>query len=211
MGRASSKAHLRWPPEVAEQGRAILEWAMANTEGDLERSPMAAACSLILSNLREDAREAAARKPDGRTVSYGARIAAVHPQTGDYIAAGPWVYDLQGMDAVWKYVSETAWQLYEGMDALPIELGVGDLTERTNTARVAMSRRADGVAVIRVRFVWQKKREKRNLRRGMENEPTQVTWEPQEAQVNVWIGPKDEAKAVDQAEKAARHPLAYND
>jgi len=211
MPNGRARDYIRWPEDIAAKANEVLQWAMAHSEGSVDKSPLTVALSLMTQNLREDAKKTEVAKPDGRTVSYGARIAAVHPQTGDYIAAGPWVYGLQGMDAVWKYVSDTAWQLYEGMEALPIELGIGDLTERTNTARVAMSRRADGVAVIRVRFVWQKKREKRNLRRGAEAEPTQITWEPQEAQVNVWIGPHDEARAMDQAEKAARHPLAYND
>jgi len=208
MSRARSKAHLRWPADVAQHAQALLDWALSNSDGDIARSPMTAACALILSNLREDINETAAAKPDGRTTMYGVRIAAVDPRTQDYVAASPWSFDVPGMDAVWRYVSENAWYLYDGMDGPPMELGLAELSERTNTARVAMSRRADGVAVIRVRFQWQKKREKRNLRRGAAADDVQVSYEPCDAQINIWIGPNLEAKDMQAKERAAKHALA---
>lgn len=167
---------------------------------------------MINGNYKADAIKDGLDKPDGRTALYGVRIAAVHPESGDYLAAGPWTYGIVGMDGVWKYVSENAWQLYEGMEAMPIELTEADLNERTNTARVAMSRRADGVAVIRVRFSWQKKYERKNIRRGADpNEVVATSWSTQAAQVNVWIAPTEAAHAMDAAERAARHPLAYTE
>jgi len=208
MGRASSKAHLRWPAEIAEHGRAVLDWALANSAGDIAKSPMAAACALILSNLREDISEVSGAKPDGRTVKYGVRLAAVHPQTGDYLAFYPWQFDIAGMDGVWRFVSENGWQLFDGLEAMPIELTLADLSDRTNTARVAMSRRADGIAVIRVRFQWQKKHERRNLRRDANPDDVRVTWTTENAQLNVWIGPNDAAKAMETQEIAVRHPLS---
>jgi hypothetical protein len=118
------------------------------------------------------------------------------------------MFDIPGMDAVWRYVSEHAWQLYDGMDAPPMELLFANLVERTNTARVAMSRRSDGVSVLRVRFQWHKRREKRNLRRDAAPDDVQVTYEAQDAQVNVWIGTTDDAKELRVQERAAKHPLA---
>lgn len=211
MGRYRAKNHLRWPPELQAHADVLMDWAFANSSANLTTTALAAAIALVQANLKEGAKANLEEAPDGRTVEYGVRLAAVHPDGGDYLAAGPWTYGIHGMDEVWNYVSATAWQLYDGMDAVPLELQIGDLNARTNTARVAMSRRADGVAVIRVRFGWQKKREKRNLRRGMENEPVQIVYEPQQAQLNIWIGPKDQALAMDQAERAARHPLAYTE
>ena len=209
MGRANSKAHLRWPADIAEQGRAILNWALANSTGDMAKSPMTAACTLILSNLREDISEVAGAKPDGRTVKYGVRLAAIHPQTGDYLDFYPWQFDVEGMEGVWHFASEYGWQLFTGLEALPIELTQSDLSDRTNTARVAMSRRADGIAVIRVRFQWQKKHERRNFKRGADpNEVLRTTWSTESAQLNIWIGPNDEAKALADKEAAVRHPLS---
>jgi len=213
MGRNSnSRDFLRFPEDVKEAADYVMTWALSNSEGDIKTSPLTAAINLISCNLRETVSKDAAAKPDGRTVQYGARIAAVHPESGDYLAAGPWTYGLEGMEGVWRYVSETAWQLYDGLEAMPLELTEADLSERTNTARVAMSRRADGVAVIRVRFTWQKKFERKNIRRGADpNEVLSTTWSPQSAQVNIWIGPTDHARAMDQTERAARHPLAYTE
>lgn len=212
MGNGRGKAHLRWSPEHAEAAKFLLDWAFENTVPDVKTSHLSAALSLINSNMREGVAAEQQAAPDGRKTIYGARIAAVHPESGDYLAAGPWTYGLEGMEGVWRYVSETAWQLYEGLEAMPLELTEADLAERTNTARVAMSRRADGVAVIRVRFTWQKKFERKNIRRGADpNEVLATTWSPQAAQVNIWIGPTDAARAMDQAERAARHPLAYTE
>lgn len=212
MGRAASKAHLRWTAEHDEAAKFLLDWALANTQPDLKNSHLSLALGLINSNIRESVAGEHEAAPDGRKAIYGARIAAVHPESGDYLAAGPWTYGLEGMEGVWKYVADTAWQLYDGLEAMPLELTQADLSERTNTARVAMSRRADGVAVIRVRFTWQKKIERKSLRRG-ENQGQVIAehWVPQEAQVNIWIGPTDAARAMDVAEKAARHPLAYTE
>lgn len=212
MGRHASKAHLRWPDDVAEAADYVLKWALENSAATVDRSALSAATGLIVANLNETVRQQAAAAPDGRKTIYGVRIAAVHPESGDYLAAGPWTYGVEGMDGVWKYVADNAWQLYEGLEAMPLELTEADLSERTNTARVAMSRRADGVAVIRVRFTWQKKHERKNIRRGADpNEVVATSWSTQAAQVNVWIGPTDAARAMDQAERAARHPLAYTE
>jgi len=208
MGRAHSKAHIRWPAEIAEHGRTILDWALTNSAGDMERSPMTAACALILSNLREDIKETTEAKPDGRTVKYGVRMAAVHPQTGDFLAFYPWQFDVAGMDSVWRFVSENGWQLFDGLDVMPLELTLADLIDRTNTARVAMSRRADGIAIIRVRFQWQKKRERRNLRRDADPDDVKVSWDTCDAQLNVWIGPNEAAKELEAKEIAVRHPLS---
>lgn len=210
MGNGRGKAHLRWEPEHAEAAKFLLDWALENTQPDVRTSHLSAALALINSNMREQVNEGQVAAPDGRKTIYGARIAAVHPESGDYLGAGPWTYGLEGMEGVWKYVADTAWQLYEGMEAMPLELTEADLSERTNTARVAMSRRADGVAVIRVRFTWQKKYVRKNFRRDADpNAEAPVSWSPQQAQVNIWIAPTEAARAMDQAERAARHPLAY--
>lgn len=210
MGRYKTSEVVRWPPEVKEAAKFVMDWALDNSEASVTQPLLSAALAVINGNYKADAIKDGLDKPDGRTALYGVRIAAVHPESGDYLAAGPWTYGLAGMDAVWKYVSENAWQLYEGMEAMPIELTEADLRERTNTARVAMSRRADGVAVVRVRFSWQKKYERKNIRRGADpSEVVATSWSTQAAQVNVWIAPTEAARAMDVAERAARHPLAY--
>lgn len=212
MGNGRGKSHLRWSAEHDEAAKFLLGWALENTTPDMKTSHLSAALALINSNMREQVNETQVAAPDGRKTQYGVRIAAVHPESGDYLAAGPWTYGVEGMEGVWKYVAENAWQLYEGLEAMPLELTEADLSERTNTARVAMSRRADGVAVIRVRFTWQKKHERKNIRRGADpNEVIATSWSTQAAQVNIWIGPTDAARAMDQAERAARHPLAYTE
>jgi hypothetical protein len=212
MGRASGRAHMRWTPEHDEAAEFLLNWALENTQPDVKNSHLSLALALINSNIRESIAAKHQAAPDGRKTIYGVRLAAVHPESGDYLAAGPWTYGLEGMEGVWKYVADNAWQLYEGMEAMPIELTEADLSERTNTARVAMSRRADGVAVVRVRFTWQKKFERKNIRRGADpNEVVATHWSPQPSQVNIWIAPTDAARAMDAAERAARHPLAYTE
>lgn len=208
MTKPSSKAYVRWPPEVAQANKAVLEWCMANSTATPEVSALSAAIALMTANTREDFRDKRAEAPDGRTVKYGARFATVNPKTGDFLGAGPWTYDLQGMDAVWRYVSETAWQLFDGMEALPIELTHADLSERTNVARVSMSRRADGVAVIRVRFTYQKRQERRSLKRGSDANEVTVFYTPEPAQLNIWVGPNEKAREIDTVERASRHPLA---
>lgn len=211
MGRYKTNDVVRWPPEVRASAKIVMDWALENAEVSVTQNLLSATLAIINGNYKLDAINDGLDKPDGRSASYGVRLAAVHPETGDYIAAFPWQHDISGMDGVWRYVSETAWQLYDGMEAMPIELTQEDLAERTNTARVAMSRRADGVAVIRVRFQWEKKREKRNFRRDADPNDVKVFWHTEQAQLNVWIGVKDDARDMEAKEKAARHPLAAID
>ncbi len=210
MGRNSnSRNFIRMPPDVREAADYMMQWALRESAADLTTSPLSAAIHLVSCNLREAAQSAKEAGSDGRLTRYGVRCVAVHPQHGDYEAVGPWVYGLEGMSAVWEYVSGVAQQLYEGMPALPPELSAADLGERTNTARVAMSRRLDGVAVIRVRFTYQRCFEVGQVYpKGYEGpKERKTTWSPQPAQLNIWIGPEHAAQALDNAERAAHHVL----
>jgi len=92
---------------------------------------------------------------DGRSVPYSVRLVLYRADSMDLEDASPWVHDLVGMDAVWDMVENMSTFVAQemlGVAACPTELTAAELASKTNSVRVSMSRKKNGVAAHRVNF-----------------------------------------------------------
>jgi hypothetical protein len=116
-----------------------------------------------------------------------------------------------GVTAVWQYVADNAPALYSDVACPPVELSMAELQRRTQAVRVAMSRRVDGVAIVRISFARRALVVRRSVLREDYGAVISQTTVDTPSQVNVWIGRADKACKLDADERRHNHPLVYQD
>lgn len=203
-GNGRSRDHIKFPPELLPQAQAVLDWAIENAAPNMHKALIPSVLNLIRGNMVElmdqMSKDANSISGDRRVTAYGARIVL---QKGDDLeGASPWRYGLGGLDAVWQYAAQTVKEAH-GLKDCPTGTSPAELKARENTTRVAMSRKANGIAAIRVEYPVME--EHKSVRRGGES-----TWIPAMFNIRIDIGAEGNARALDLSERDARSPLVVD-
>lgn len=120
-----------------------------------EGTPKAMHATLLKAAVNEHLKAYASNPMDRRTTLYSCRLVLCKSPSDEVVEVSPWQHGLTGLAGVWQCTHQMMTELAEmlwGFKAAPPELALPELEAKSGSARVAMSRKKNGVAAIRVPF-----------------------------------------------------------
>lgn len=186
--------------EIREHAEKLVDGILR----DYPTLPKPAAYSLVMSVVRPLFKAYINASPtDGRSTAYSVRLVLHKETTNEIVITAPWEHNVIGLDNVWHYVHGMAAELAEMLWKLPCppELSLDELKARTPTARVSMSRKANGVAAVR--FPFQTLTGVSSIKPRAPGEPGR----PEGWVLRVDVGPLEAGRALEAEEIATGSPL----